>query len=176
MTSRSYHRDQQLQRIERDMDAIRKAALDRGFVLVVRGDGTHWDFRRQGKFVDWWPGSGKVAVDKAFDGMKRADSVAEIVAILEAHKAPVAPELLPAGASIRPGVERELSRHDFATLAATYRRNGWQTRGYPSAGELRDCARSMLTGVTPHGPVVSARMRAEVVGGVPVLSIPGVSP
>ena len=69
-------------------------------------------------------------------------------------------------------VELELFRHDFAALAAIYRRNGWQTRGYPSAAELRDRARSLLTGVTPHGPVMSARMRAEVVGGVVRLTVP----
>ena len=124
-SNRSYYREQQLLAIHKDRKRIEAAAVDRGFALTIANGLQHWTFARKGKLIDWWPGSGKVAVDKDFDARQRADKAEAIIALLEQHKAPPRLEAPPERRSVLApsnAVATALAAFDFDGAAALLKR------------------------------------------------------
>jgi len=113
--NRSLRREEQLLSIHKDRARIEAAAVGRGFTLTIRNQLQHWVFERKGLLIEWWPGSGKVAVSKDFDDMQRADSAEAMIALLERHKAPAAAAPVDRRPTIAPGhaVAAALAGFDF---------------------------------------------------------------
>lgn len=120
-SNRSYLREQQLLRIHKDRGSIEAAAIECGLALTVRNQLQHWTFARKGLLIEWWPGSGKVAIGKDFDASLRADDAKSMIALLERHKAPSEPERRSAIPAAK-AVAAALDAFDFEAAAALLRR------------------------------------------------------
>jgi hypothetical protein len=46
---------------------VRAWAAEMGWVLKVHNSGQHWIFKKSKRFVEWWPSSAKLVVDKSWD-------------------------------------------------------------------------------------------------------------
>jgi hypothetical protein len=182
-----------IQKLEEDID---EAAEERGFKLTVRNNGQHWEFARKGCVIDWWPSSGKVAVNKDYANMRRAWERASITAILEANKAAkgggaVAQREHGAALHANPGRDVDApaagqaaghpaldafdARHGFARCAAAMSGLRYGTGMYArpvSEPALRDAARLCVEGLlaAPGSFVATGGVRAVRLdsGGVEV--------
>ena len=73
------HESRDRRRVSRgDLKAAGIAFASLGGWLVVTNGGQHWTVyfpaSRPIRVVEWWPSTGKMAVDKDWDGVKRAES------------------------------------------------------------------------------------------------------
>lgn len=147
-----------IQKLEEDID---EAAEARGFKLTVRNNGQHWEFARKGCVIDWWPSSGKVAINKDYANMRRVWESASITKILEANKA------AKGGGAYRPSAARAIpvlaTGPDVAVPAAG------QAAGHPAldAFDARHgfarCAAAMAAAGLRYGTGMYARPVSEVV-------------
>lgn len=154
--NRSYYREQQLLAIHKERKRIEAASVERGFALTIANGLQHWVFARKGKLIDWWPGSGKAAVDKDFDARLRADKAEAIIALLEQHKAPPRLEAPPERRSVLApsnAAASALAAFDFAAAAALLKRR-------PET--LQQTARMILDGcrLAPGSTVLCGGMTA----------------
>ncbi len=46
------------------MATVRSIAGGCGYTLRVLNNGQHWEFKREGLLVEWWPSTGRIMVNK----------------------------------------------------------------------------------------------------------------
>ena len=64
----------------RRQSMAQKLAAEYGYTVRVMNDGQHWEFKRLGLVVEWWPSTGRMMLDKSadlaktytFDGLRAA--------------------------------------------------------------------------------------------------------
>jgi hypothetical protein len=45
-----------------------------GFTLRVLNEGQHWEFKLEGRLIEWWPSTGRYMVNKGINRHERLDS------------------------------------------------------------------------------------------------------
>lgn len=62
---------------------LRSLAGGFGMVLRVLNNGQHWEFKREGFIVDWWPSSGSLMINKQGGRRTRVFTIENLRRILE---------------------------------------------------------------------------------------------
>lgn len=72
---------------------VRSIAGGFGMVLKIHNDGQHWEFKKPGLLVDWWPSSGSTMVNKHGGRKTKVFTIDELRKVLtqDAAKAPRMP-------------------------------------------------------------------------------------
>lgn len=61
---------------------IRSIGAGYGFNLRVLNNGQHWEFKRDGRLIEWWPSTGRFLVDKKGDRREHIVHIDELRSLL----------------------------------------------------------------------------------------------
>ena len=76
-------RQRRMERTANSESAVRGWAEKHGLELRVLNDGHHWILEKPGMFVEWWPSSAKLAINRDYHRTFHTPHWKDVVAVLE---------------------------------------------------------------------------------------------